>query len=473
MRTLANWIAAGLIGTLTAPWGAASGAAPLRPSAGAPPPDSDSPAGDALVIRADRVIVRPGEILEGVAILVEEGRIVAIGPDLDVPEGARELAGEVVCAGFIDPWSGWGVEAGSMGDTRTSASTRTTDTLDLFEDDRLRRDIARAGVTCLRVQAGGDSDVGGLGALLRVGPGHDRASIVLLDDCGLAMHVGVGRGGRPADLFERIDQVDKVARSVGEGWDYRLSQTEYKYELEEWQKKIAEAEAELEKDFKKAKKERDKDIEEAKEKDKEFKEKKYKEDKKPRPPKYDADKEVLARIADGEIPLIVEAHRAAELRELLKGTAKYGRLRLIIAGGTQAMTVAEELAERRIPVIVRTEPVGGSPPPGWGDADLALAGRLAGEGVPVLLGSGGAGGLASRDLPLLAQLAIGHGLDREKALAALTIDAARALDVADRIGSVERGKDADLLVLDGEPLATTTKVRYAISGGRVVITPED
>jgi imidazolonepropionase-like amidohydrolase len=55
----------------------------------------------------------------------------------------------------------------------------------------------------------------------------------------------------------------------------------------------------------------------------------------------------------------------------------------------------------------------------------------------------------------------------------VTIGAARALDVADRIGSVEAGKDADLIVLDGPPLETTTNVRYTISSGRVVVTPEN
>ena len=91
----------------------------------------------------------------------------------------------------------------------------------------------------------------------------------------------------------------------------------------------------------------------------------------------------------------------------------------------------------------------------------------------MLLGTGGANAGASRDLPLLAELAIGNGLDREKALEALTLGAAGALDAADRLGSVERGKDAELLVLDGDPLVGTTNVRYVISNGRVVVTPED
>ena len=65
------------------------------------------------------------------------------------------------------------------------------------------------------------------------------------------------------------------------------------------------------------------------------------------------------------------------------------------------------------------------------------------------------------------------GLDRQVAFEALTLGAARALDVADRIGSLETGKDADVLVLDGEPLVSTTRVRFVLAGGRVVVTPED
>ena len=51
--------------------------------------------------------------------------------------------------------------------------------------------------------------------------------------------------------------------------------------------------------------------------------------------------------------------------------------------------------------------------------------------------------------------------------------AARAFDVADRFGSLRRGRPAELLVLDGEPLRSNTRVRWAVSGGRIVLTPEE
>jgi imidazolonepropionase-like amidohydrolase len=173
------------------------------------------------------------------------------------------------------------------------------------------------------------------------------------------------------------------------------------------------------------------------------------------------------------MPLVVQANRAAEIRGLLKATAGYDRLRLILAGGAEAGFFATELAERRIPVLVWPALRGRGAPDEYEGAGLSLAGELARAGVQVLIGSGGLDAGASRDLPLIAQLAVGGGLDRALAFEALTLGAARAFDLDRRLGSVERGKDAELLILDGEPLATATRVRCVISEGRVVVSPEE
>lgn len=422
---------------------------------------------ESVVIRADRVFVRPGEVVEDAAVLVQRGRIVAVGRDVKVPDGAREIRGEVVCAGFIDPWSSFAMDPGSVADDNTSAATRSADALDPYVDPKVARELLKGGVTVVRTQAGRPARHGGFGALFRVPfTGEDD---LLLDDCGMAMNPS---RGRDIDVFGIIDEVDRVAKSIAQGADYVLEWIEYRYELQEWQEAIAEKEEELEKDFKKAKKKRDKELAEAEEEGKKFKEKRYKEDRKPRMPRIDDDKAALGRVAEGVVPLIVEANGAPELRELLAATEEFGRLRMMIAGGAQAMTVADELAERRIPVIV-TPSLATADERFAGAADPALAGRLAEADVPVLIASGGRSPVASRDLALLAGLAIGHGLEREEAFEALTLGAARALDVADRLGSVERGKHADLLVLDGDPLASTTRVRYVLSNGHVVLSPED
>jgi imidazolonepropionase-like amidohydrolase len=280
-------------------------------------------------------------------------------------------------------------------------------------------------------------------------------------------------GERAQDPFERVETVDRIVSSLQAGLNYLIAKNEHRHELEEWQKKIAESEAELDKEFKKAKKDREKAQKEAEEKSKEFKDKQYKEVKKPQPPRFDENNEVLARTVDGLLPFFVHAEREAEIRALLAGTAEHGRLRLVLAGGSEATWHATALVERRIPVLVWPAPLGRARSDEREAHDVSLAGRLAQAGVEVLLGSGGRDPAATRDLPLLAALAVSHGLPREAAFEALTLGASRVLGVDDRLGSVEPGKEADLIVLDGEPLASTSRVLFTISSGRVVATWEE
>jgi imidazolonepropionase-like amidohydrolase len=206
-----------------------------------------------------------------------------------------------------------------------------------------------------------------------------------------------------------VTEVDRLIGALEKGKRYRESQIDYRAELEKWTKAIVEKATELEKDFKKAKKDREKEEKEAKEKSKEFKEKKYKEDKKPRRVKLDPDDEALARVVDGEVPLVVEVHRASEIRRLLDKTEPFDRLRLVVAGGAEALPFADELVERDIPVIVWPTPMGSARPDEYRENDLSMAGDLARAGVRVLIGSGG--GSDARELRFLAALAVGHGMD--------------------------------------------------------------
>jgi len=424
--------------------------------------DLDAERLPALWIHGERIILRPGVELEDAAILIEKGIIVAIGPDVQAPEGARKIEGKTICAGFIDPWSSLGLDPGSVQDQRTQPSTHTIDSLDTFGMPELRQQALEAGVTSLRLQAGQAAQQNGLGILVRTNAGPD--SEVLLQDACLSITLS-SVAGRRADVFSRAASLSRVVGSIKEGEAYRLEQVEYRHELAEWQKGIDEATEKLTDDFKKAKKKRDKDKKSAEEKGKEFKDKKYKEDKPPREPKQDADRAVMARVAEGELPVVFEARDPAEIRSLLRETADIERLRMLISGAEGAEAFAEELAKRKIPVLLwpSTEAPG---PAGRADKDLTLAGKLERMGVPVLIGSGGQ--TSSRDLRLLAAMAISHGLSPEAALNAITLGPAKAFDVSDRVGSLKRGLDADILIFDGDPLDTTSKIQFVISRGRVV-----
>jgi len=424
-----------------------------------------SAADEVLWIRGERVIVRPGVELENAAILVEGGVIVAVGPDVLLPEGAREIRGAVVCAGFIDPWSTLGLDGRSATESASTAATRTVDGIDPWRLPELRAEALRGGVTTARVQTGAHAVMGGIGAVLRTKT--DAEADVVLEDACISATVGITRAGKQLDPFERVSEVERLSGLIEKGRKFHEDQVEYDHELEEWRKEIAEKREELEDDFKKAKKKRDKDVKKDEEDGKEHKEKRYKEDKKPKQPRYDPNNEAMARVAEGEVPLVVEVHRVAEMRSLLAKTTGFDRLRLIVAGGTEAAHLSDDLVERGVPVICWPTPMGSSRKPEYEAHDLALAGELDRAGIEVLIGSGG--GPHARDLRLLAALAVGHGLDPEAALHAITLGPAQAFDVADRVGSLERGKDADVLVFDGDPLDSTSVLRFVVSGGRVVI----
>ena len=111
--------------------------------------------------------------------------------------------------------------------------------------------------------------------------------------------------------------------------------------------------------------------------------------------------------------------------------------------------------------------MGSDQKPEYRGHNLSLAGELERAGVEVLVGSGG--GTHARELRLLVALAVGHGLDREAAFGAITTGPAQAFDVRDRIGSLARGLDADILVFDGDPLDTTSRLQVVVSKGRVVL----
>lgn len=429
----------------------------------------DSNAARTLLVRGEKVYVRPGRVIENGAVLIQDGVVINVGRELQAPEGARVVEGKVVCAGFIDAWSNFALEDNALNDDRVGAATRASDAIDPYIDVRLEEQLLSAGITAYRAQPSLGARAGGVGAVIRVHPQKLVEHSLVLGDASVAGGIGLRRDGRATDVFDRVAEVDRWIGAVSEGLSYLQDKNEYTHELAEWEKKIAEKQKELDDGFKKAKKDREKAQSDAKEKGSEFKEKEYKEDKKPKAPRFDADKEVLARVAAGEIPLVIEVHRALEIRNLLEGTAKFDRLRLVLAGASEALTCAEELKARRVPVIVWPRPVAGSAVDERDSARLSLAAALDAAGVEVLFGSGADTGLGSRDLPLLAALAIGHGMPAESALAALTTRPARVFDVGDKLGSLEVGREADVLVLSGEPFAGTTQVRFVISGGDVVV----
>lgn len=173
--------------------------------------------------------------------------------------------------------------------------------------------------------------------------------------------------------------------------------------------------------------------------------------------------EALLPAIEAKIPVLVIADRLAQIRAAL-AWAKDENLKIVIGGGRDAWRAASELAAAGVPVIL--DPVIGLPTRADEpyDAPFTSAATLAKAGVKVAINEGDAQFV--RNLAHHAAVAMAYGLPREKALAAITLEPARILGVADRLGSLEPGKDATLFVSDGDVLDLRSRVVAAYLDGR-------
>ncbi|MBS0334465.1 MAG: amidohydrolase family protein [Proteobacteria bacterium] len=161
-----------------------------------------------------------------------------------------------------------------------------------------------------------------------------------------------------------------------------------------------------------------------------------------------ADLEALIPVVEGKMPLEAMVSRASDIRHVLE-FAREEHIKVIIEGGQEAWKVAPELAKAGVPVLLNPfddrpesyEELG---------ATLDNAGRLSAAGVTVAFTSTG-GSARVRETRYEAGSAVSHGMAYDAALAAITINPAKIFGVADRTGSLEPGKDADLVVWTGDP----------------------
>ena len=184
-------------------------------------------------------------------------------------------------------------------------------------------------------------------------------------------------------------------------------------------------------------------------------------------PKHDFDPrlEALQPALDGTIPVVVNADRLAQIRDAVKWAAEE-KLRLVIWGGADAWRMADELAKAGIPVILESPLALPVRPDDPYDAQLAGAAALDRAGVRVAFNDGGSDASNVRNFPQLAAMAVAFGYPREKAVAALTLEPARILGMDGRIGSLEPGKDATLILTDGDILDLRSRVVAAYLDGR-------
>lgn len=173
----------------------------------------------------------------------------------------------------------------------------------------------------------------------------------------------------------------------------------------------------------------------------------------------------LAPIADRRQPMFVAASSEADIRDAIAFADRAG-IRIVINGGLESPLVAPLLKEKNIPVILGSVLTMPAREDAHHAATYKAAGELAQAGVIFAFGTGGAAN--NRLIPYEAAISVAWGLDRNRALRAITLDAATILGVADRIGSLEPGKLANLFVATGDPMEMKTQFTHIFINGRNV-----
>jgi len=168
-----------------------------------------------------------------------------------------------------------------------------------------------------------------------------------------------------------------------------------------------------------------------------------------------ADLEALVPVAEGRMPIIAQVHKAADIRGLLRLAREEG-LKLIIQGGEEAWMVAAELAAARVPVLVYPQT---NLPASFEvlNSTMENAARLERAGVLVAIEAAEGGAHRARETRYNAGIAVAHGMSYAGALKAITINPATIFGVSDRVGTLEPGKEADVVVWNGDPFEPMTQ----------------
>ena len=345
--------------------------------------------------------------LENATLIIEDGRIRAVGVEVEVPEGARTIdaAGKIVTPGLFESDSRIGlVEIGAEASTRDHSTEEKdfTASFDIAEAINPRTTLIPInrieGLTrALVVPESSTSPVAGRGAVIHLG----GTSGYLLKS--------------PAALF-----VDLGERGATRAGGSRAAA------LQHFDILLTEARRHLDR---RAKKKRGDDDE-----------------------KPDPAHEALAPALRGQLPVAARVQRANDIEAVLR-LAQRHRLRLVVVGGAEAWIAAPALAAADVPVVlnpldnlpVRFESLG---------ASLENAARLHQAGVTIAFTSGSSHN--ARNLKQAAGNAVAYGLPWEEGLKAMTTGPAKIWGLTASYGTLEPGKEADVVIWDGDPLEVTT-----------------
>jgi imidazolonepropionase-like amidohydrolase len=453
-----------------------------------PPSPDDSPKSllpvTAFVGAEIRTSSAEGTIPNGI-VLIQGGKILEVGDaTLEVPDRATrvDVSGMVMTPGLIDARSLLWLNSPASDTGASDATLNIVDEIDPFADDW--HEVIQHGVTTVYVQPSRRGSLSGYGAVLSVAP-SESGPTVLADHVALQASLGIGA----ANNRSRQQQVERTVKTLEAAAEYQKQLKEYE-EYQEKQKP-AKSEASAGKDVgSKPSGKPATDANSTPPKDAEGKEEPKKEEvqkpdgkttsdakpeeKKPdaKPPKKpDADpvKDRLIQVLEGKIPMRIELHSPDDVAfaQKLFENEKFAKVQVIYEGLNNLRTALASVMKSNNPAILgpwlASEPLNAP----TNRSQIAWGADFANYGGTVLIASFANSAQGSRMLRAHAAVAIAHGFSSERALKAITIDAARTLGVADQIGSIVKGKRADLVCFAGEPTDPSAAVNIVVSGGEI------
>jgi imidazolonepropionase-like amidohydrolase len=379
-----------------------------------------------------RVVPVTSEPIEDGTVLLDAGKIVAVeGPGFAVPDGAEvvDAAGKWLLPGFIDAHAhvglveeaeGWAGRDANESTRPVTASVRALDAIN--PDDQGFRDAIGGGVLAVNVNPGSGNPIGGQTVALKCW-GRVVDQMVLREPSGVKSALGENPKRTYGDRHEtpstRLGTAAVIREAFTAAGNYLA--------------KLAAAEDQPPAERK--------------------------------PVDRDLGLEALGRVLRREIPWRQHCHRADDIATAIRLSREFG-YELVIDHGTEAHLLADLIAAQSIPVIIGPLFTSRSKVE-LRNRSLANPGRLAAAGVTIAI---------TTDHPVVpinflihqASLAVKEGLDAATALRAVTINPARIIGVAGRIGSLEPGKDADLVIWSGDPLDVTSRAERAYQDGREI-----
>jgi len=410
------------------PFVLASTAAFSQQAAGAANATASSSANsdEVLVVRGAKIYPISGPPIEKGMLVVRGKKIEAVGAEgsVNIPPNARVInaTGKVLMSGIVDSHTHIGIignpPLGTNVDANESSGPvqpqlRAMDAIN--PNDPGIRIATSGGITTANIMPGSGNVIGGQTAYVKL-RGHTIEEMLIPGTIGgMKMANGEnpkGYGRRNQAPVTRMEEAALARR------EYTKAQ-EYKRKWYEYNKQVAAGS----KDAKQ--------------------------------PDRDLGLEALVLVLDGKRIVQHHTHRADDIMTVLRISDEF-HYRVVLQHGTEAYLVVDEVAKRHIPVSLTIVDAPGGKMETI-NSDLAAAGILEKAGVKVAVNTDDNID-SSRFILREAALAVSGGMSEEGALRALTINAAEMLDLGDRVGTLEKGKDADFIILSGPPLSTYTKV---------------